>query len=78
MDTWLHSLLLEPGLPRFSRAFIADSTRECFFSRSNKFFGIFFFVVLDEGKIVETGTHEELIRKKSLYHHLFTSGQQSL
>ena len=35
-------------------------------------------VVLDEGKIVETGTHEELIRKKSLYHHLFTSGQQSL
>ena len=32
-------------------------------------------VVLDEGKIVETGTHEELIRKQSLYNHLFTSGE---
>ncbi|MBF0449440.1 MAG: peptidase domain-containing ABC transporter [Candidatus Magnetomorum sp.] len=31
-------------------------------------------VVLDEGKIVETGTHEELIKKKTLYHHLFMSG----
>ncbi|KPA13671.1 peptidase C39 [Candidatus Magnetomorum sp. HK-1] len=34
-------------------------------------------VVLDEGKIVETSTHDELIKKKTLYHHLFTSGQHS-
>jgi len=34
-------------------------------------------VVLDEGKILETGTHEELIKKKTLYHHLYTSGQHS-
>jgi ABC-type multidrug transport system fused ATPase/permease subunit len=28
-------------------------------------------VVLDEGKIVQTGTHEELIKKKGIYKKLW-------
>lgn len=29
-------------------------------------------IVLDKGKIVETGTHSELMANESLYHHLYT------
>ncbi|MGB9613507.1 MAG: hypothetical protein ACPL4K_04970, partial [Candidatus Margulisiibacteriota bacterium] len=28
-------------------------------------------IVLDQGKIVETGTHQELQAKRGLYHHLY-------
>jgi HlyB family type I secretion system ABC transporter len=34
-------------------------------------------VVLDEGRIVEAGTHDSLVEKKGLYHYLLTSGQQA-
>lgn len=35
-------------------------------------------IVLDDGKMVEQGTHEELIKKDGLYHRLFSIQQQSL
>jgi len=34
-------------------------------------------VVLDEGRVVEAGTHDDLVEKKGLYHYLLTSGQQA-
>ena len=35
-------------------------------------------LVLDEGKLVEQGTHEELMREKGLYQKLFHIQQESL
>lgn len=29
-------------------------------------------IVLDEGKIIETGSHQELMTKQGFYHHLFS------
>ncbi len=34
-------------------------------------------VVMDEGRIVESGSHDSLVEKKGLYHYLLTSGQQA-
>ena len=30
-------------------------------------------IVMDAGHIVETGTHEELLQRKGLYHEMWTS-----
>lgn len=30
-------------------------------------------IVLDEGKIIEIGSHQELMTKQGFYHHLFSS-----
>ncbi|NLO85087.1 MAG: ABC transporter ATP-binding protein [Clostridiales bacterium] len=35
-------------------------------------------IVLDQGQAVEEGTHEELLKKKGLYHKLYTIQQESL
>ena len=35
-------------------------------------------IVLDNGKLVECGTHDELMKKKGLYHKLFYIQQESL
>ena len=35
-------------------------------------------IVLDNGKLVEQGTHEELMKKNGLYHKLFHIQQESL
>lgn len=35
-------------------------------------------LVLDNGKLVECGTHDELMKKKGLYHKLFCIQQESL
>jgi ATP-binding cassette subfamily B protein len=35
-------------------------------------------IVLDEGRAVEEGTHEELLARKGLYHHLYSIQQESL
>ena len=35
-------------------------------------------VVLDEGKLIEVGTHEELMQKGSLYYHLYSLQNDSL
>lgn len=29
-------------------------------------------IVLDQGKIIETGSHQELMAKGGFYHHLFS------
>ena len=33
-------------------------------------------IVMDAGHIVETGTHEELLQKKGLYHEMWTSAAE--
>lgn len=35
-------------------------------------------IVLDKGQVFERGSHDELMQKEGLYHHLFTIQQQSL
>jgi len=30
-------------------------------------------VVIDEGRIVEQGTHQQLLQQRGVYHHLYTS-----
>lgn len=35
-------------------------------------------LVLDKGKVVETGTHEELLAQKSLYYQLFQAQREGL
>jgi len=35
------------------------------------------FEVLDEGKLAETGTHQELMKKDGIYHHLYTMNYAS-
>ena len=35
-------------------------------------------IVVDKGKIAQRGTHDELMKKKGLYHKLFYIQQESL
>ncbi len=67
----------ETQVQRAINALVADKTVVIIAHRLKTVRGADKILVLDDGRLVEQGVHEQLLAMKGLYHHLWTLQQES-